>query len=87
ENRWGLRVASAAEVEAAHQAAMAQQQDWEIRQVLPLARDARGASSFALQDLDGNWWEIYHRPGQLYDALFDDMGTSGTKALAQWNLD
>lgn len=70
ENRWGLRVATAGEVDAAHAAALAQRQDWDIRQVLPVERKD-GARSFCLQDLDGNWWEIYHRPGRLYDALFD----------------
>lgn len=71
ENRWGLRVATPGEVDAAHAAALAQQAEWEIRQVLPVERQAGGARSFALQDLDGNWWEIYHRPGRLYDAVFD----------------
>ena len=27
--------------------------------------------AFNLQDLDGNWWEIYHRPGHLYDDIFE----------------
>jgi catechol 2,3-dioxygenase-like lactoylglutathione lyase family enzyme len=71
ENRWGLRVASAGEVEAAYRAAQAQQAEWGIQQVLPVeAKD--GAASFCLQDLDGNWWEIYYRSGKLYDALFEE---------------
>jgi len=69
ENRWALQVASAAEVEAAHAAALAGQEEWEIGQVLPVRQDGE-AHSFCLQDLDGNWWEIYHRPGHLYDDLF-----------------
>ncbi len=34
-------------------------------------RDDGDTRAFALQDLDGNWWEIYHRPAHLYDALFE----------------
>jgi len=69
ENRWGLRVATAAEVDAAHEAALAQQKEWEIQQVLPV-REEGGSRSFALQDIDGNWWEIFHRPGELYEDVF-----------------
>jgi catechol 2,3-dioxygenase-like lactoylglutathione lyase family enzyme len=71
ENRWGLRVATAAEVDAARAAALAGQGEWEIREVLPI-RDEDGMRSFCLQDLDGNWWEIYHRPAERYDDLFED---------------
>lgn len=69
ENRWGLRVAAAAEVDAAHKAALAQQTDWEIQQVLPVHSEG-DRRAFALQDLDGNWWEIFHQPGRLYDEIF-----------------
>lgn len=70
ENRWALKVATAAEVDAAHAAALAQQDEWEIRQVLPV--EAAGETrSFSLQDRDGNWWEIFHRPAHLYDDVFD----------------
>jgi catechol 2,3-dioxygenase-like lactoylglutathione lyase family enzyme len=69
ENRWGLRVASAAEVDAAHRAALAQQQEWEIKEVLPIEGEGE-ARGFCLQDLDGNWWEIFYRPGHLYDDVF-----------------
>ena len=69
ENRWALAVATAAEVDAAHAAAVAQQAEWEIEQVSPL-RVEGDMRSFCLQDLDGNWWEIFHRPGRLYDDVF-----------------
>ncbi len=71
ENRWALAVASAAEVDAAHQAAVAQQAEWDIRQVLPVTDDG-DQRGFCLQDLDGNWWEIYHRARPLYDDVFGD---------------
>ncbi|MDB5410978.1 MAG: hypothetical protein JWL84_5890 [Rhodospirillales bacterium] len=68
--RFGLLVGSAEEVDRAHAAAVEQQQQWEIREVRPVevAGDTR---SFHLRDLDGNWWEIYHRPGHLYDDAFE----------------
>ena len=67
--RFGLLVGTPEEVDAAHKAALDQQEKWDIREVRPVevSGDAR---AFSLQDLDGNWWEIYHRPGHLYDDLF-----------------
>lgn len=67
--RFGLLVRSPEEVEQAHAAAVAQQRHWEIREIQPVVRNG-DAIAFRLQDLDGNWWEIYHRPGRLYDDLF-----------------
>jgi catechol 2,3-dioxygenase-like lactoylglutathione lyase family enzyme len=78
ENRWGLRVATAHEVDAAHAAALAGQAEWEIRAVQPVAVED-GTRSFCLQDLDGNWWEIYHRPAALYDDVFDRGITPTTR--------
>lgn len=69
ENRWGLRLGSRGEVEAAHAAAHAQQAQWDIRKILPLQIDANGVS-FCMQDLDGNWWEIGWRAADYYDQLF-----------------
>jgi catechol 2,3-dioxygenase-like lactoylglutathione lyase family enzyme len=71
ENRWALRVATQEEVDAAHDAALAQRDEWDIQEVLPVATE-RGQRSFCLQDLDGNWWEIYHRDTPLYDDVFAD---------------
>jgi hypothetical protein len=46
------------------------QERWEIREIRPV-RVEGGTRAFWLQDLDGNWWEIYHRAGHLYDDLFE----------------
>jgi len=67
--RFALLVATPEEVDAAHAAALDQQDKWEIREVTPVEDDG-DTRAFTLQDLDGNWWEIYHRPGHLYDDLF-----------------
>ncbi len=68
--RFGLLVASAEEVDRAHASALAQQQKWEIREIRPVSAEG-DTRAFWLQDLDGNWWEIYHRPGHLYDDVFE----------------
>lgn len=68
--RFGLLVESPGEVDEAHAAAVEQQEQWDIREIRPVTIED-GTRSFRLQDLDGNWWEIYHRPGHLYDDLFD----------------
>jgi catechol 2,3-dioxygenase-like lactoylglutathione lyase family enzyme len=67
--RFGLLVATPDEVDAAHDAACDQQARWDIQEVRPVETEG-DTRRFALQDLDGNWWEIYHRPGHLYDDLF-----------------
>lgn len=67
--RFGLLVARPEEVDAAHDAALAGQADWDIQAVRPVVAEGE-TRSFRLQDRDGNWWEIYHRPGHLYDDLF-----------------
>jgi len=67
--RFALLVGSAAEVAAAHAAAAAQKDIWEIREVKGVTRDG-DTVSFKLRDLNGVWWEIYHRPGVLYDDVF-----------------
>jgi catechol 2,3-dioxygenase-like lactoylglutathione lyase family enzyme len=68
--RFGLLVATPGEVDAAHEAAVAQQAQWDIHEIHAVQVDG-DTRSFALQDLDGNWWEIYHRPGHLYDDMFE----------------
>ena len=67
--RFALLVKTPEEVDAAHGAAVTQRDKWEIREIRPVETDG-DTRSFRLQDLDGNWWEIYHRPGHLYDDLF-----------------
>ena len=68
--RFGLLVETPGEVDAAHHAAIEQREKWQILEIQPVqvVGDTR---AFSLQDLDGNWWEIYHRPGPLYDDLFE----------------
>jgi len=68
--RFGLLVATPEEVDAAHAAALDQREKWEIREIGPVEDDG-DTRAFRLQDLDGNWWEIYYRPGHLYDDLFE----------------
>ena len=68
--RFGLLVQTPQEVDAAHAAAIDQQNKWEIREIRDVIDDG-DSRAFWLQDLDGNWWEIYHRPGHLYDDLFE----------------
>ena len=68
--RFGLLVETREAVEAAHAAALDQQEKWEIQNITPI-QSIDGTRAFSLRDLDGNWWEIYHRPGHLYDDLFE----------------
>lgn len=67
--RFALLVATPEEVDTAHSAAVAQKDKWDIREIRAIEDDG-DTRSFALQDYDGTWWEIYHRPGHLYDDLF-----------------
>lgn len=67
--RFALAVATPGEVETAHRAAIEQKDKWEIREVRDVARDGETVS-FNLRDLNGVWWEIYYRPGRLYDDVF-----------------
>jgi catechol 2,3-dioxygenase-like lactoylglutathione lyase family enzyme len=57
ENRFCLRVETAAEVDAAREAALRAQPEHRIREIGPLG-ESGGIRSFVLRDLDGNWWEI-----------------------------
>jgi hypothetical protein len=67
--RFGLLVGTPDEVDAAHEAAVVQREKWEIQEIRPVCVEG-DTRAFRLQDVDGNWWEIYHRPGHLYDDLF-----------------
>jgi len=72
--RFGLLVATPGEVDAAHAAALEQREKWDIREIRPVEVSAETVGetrAFRLRDRDGNWWEIYHRPGRLYDDLFE----------------
>lgn len=67
--RWCLDMATSDEVDQAHEAAHRLQQEYGIREIQEIKEGLLGRS-FCLEDLDGNWWEIAHRPGHLFDAFF-----------------
>jgi catechol 2,3-dioxygenase-like lactoylglutathione lyase family enzyme len=70
DNHFKLAVASAAEVDAAREAALRVANLYGIRRVEAVGeRDGRRA--FRLQDLNFTWWEIVHRSLADYDAIFD----------------
>ena len=66
---WGIDVASSAEVDRVHAYAAANKESLGLRTVRK-PRMQHGTYSFYLQDFDFNWWEICHRPGRLFDAVF-----------------
>jgi catechol 2,3-dioxygenase-like lactoylglutathione lyase family enzyme len=68
--RFSLLVETLEEVDAAHAAAVEQREKWDILEIRPIAV-SDGTRAFSLRDFNGNWWEIYHRPGHLYDDLFE----------------
>ena len=69
ENRFCLRVDTAAEVDAARAAALAVQDDHRIREIGPIDEHA-GVRSFVMRDRDGNWWEISNVTSAYYDEVF-----------------
>ena len=79
--RFALLVQTPEEVDAAHKAAVEQKDKWDIRVIRDIEDDG-DTRAFALQDYDGNWWEIYHRPGHLYDDLFEKQDTAASAPLA-----
>ena len=70
--RFALLVGTAQEVDQAHAAAVAEKDKWEILEIQSI-RQEDTTRSFQLRDFNGNWWEIYHRPGHLYDDVFDEV--------------
>jgi catechol 2,3-dioxygenase-like lactoylglutathione lyase family enzyme len=69
ENRFCLRVDTAAEVDAARVGALAARDDHHIREIGPID-EHDGVRSFVLNDRDGNWWEISNVTGAYYDEVF-----------------
>jgi catechol-2,3-dioxygenase len=69
ENRFALRVATAAEVDAAREAALASREKYDIREITEIT-EANGIRSFCLWDLDGTWWEITNATAAYYDDVF-----------------
>lgn len=78
--RFGLLVSTPQEVDAAYKAAVEQRERWDIREVRAVTDDG-DTRSFVLQDFDGNWWEVYYRPGHLYDDLFDKKAAVANPSL------
>jgi catechol-2,3-dioxygenase len=68
-NRFVLSVATAAEVDAAHAAALAGKDEYGVKQVLDI-ETANGLRSFKLLDLNNTWWEISNVAQAHYDEIF-----------------
>jgi len=69
-NHNGLDASNKAAVDAAHAAAVAQQEKWGIKKVTrPL--DQHGTYCFFLCDHDDNWWEILTNPPGGYSWIFE----------------
>ena len=72
QNHFKLSVASDAEVDAAHGAALAYKDDYRIKRVLDV-ETVNGHRSFKLLDLNNTCWEI----GTLTQSYFDDVFSKG----------
>lgn len=70
ENRFCLRVDTAAEVDAAHDAAVRAKDAHQIREIGEV-EERDGVRSFTLRDRDANWWEISNTPASVYDEAFE----------------
>lgn len=70
ENRFRLAVASAGEVDAAHDAAKKHTADYAIKKVTDVTQSG-GLRAFTLQDLNHVWWEIAHVDRAHYDRVFE----------------
>lgn len=69
DNRFCLRVETAEEVMAAHDAAEWAKTEHRIREIGPV-EDRDGVRSFTLCDRDCNWWEISNVSSTRYDEAF-----------------
>jgi len=69
ENRFCLRVDTAAEVDAARAAALRAQAEHAIAQIDEITVDG-DVRSFTVCDRDGNWWEISNVSAAYYDDVF-----------------
>lgn len=70
QNHFKLSVASDAEVDAAHAAALRLKDDFGIKQVQGIGQ-ANGHRAFKLLDLNNTWWEISTVAQRDYDAMFE----------------
>ena len=69
DNHFKLSVASAADVDSAHAAALAHKDEYGIKKVLDV-ESAEGHRSFKLLDLNNTWWEITTVSQAWYDDVF-----------------
>ena len=69
DNHFKLAVDSAADVDAAHAAAVKHRDDFGILQVLDVEERA-GVRAFKLQDMNKTWWEIANLNQAHFEALF-----------------
>jgi catechol 2,3-dioxygenase-like lactoylglutathione lyase family enzyme len=69
QNHFKLSVASDAEVDAAHSAALARGSEYGIKRVLDVETSG-GHRSFKLLDLNNTWWEISTVSQAYYDDVF-----------------
>jgi len=70
QNHFKLSVRTAAEVDDAHEAALAQRDEFGIREITEV-RDDGPFRAFRLLDHDGSWWEITNLNQAHYDMLFE----------------
>ncbi len=70
DNLFKLAVATAAEVDQAHDAAVRLKDQFGIRKV-DAVKETKGMRTFRLQDLNSTWWEIANMSLAHYDDLFD----------------
>jgi catechol-2,3-dioxygenase len=76
ENRFCLRVTSAADVDTARDTALRLRAEHKIREISPIEVNG-DVRSFTLRDLDANWWEISNTSGAIYDEAFARGDVSG----------
>jgi catechol 2,3-dioxygenase-like lactoylglutathione lyase family enzyme len=76
ENRFCLRVETAAEVDAAHATALAARDEHGIAEIGDV-REENGIRSFVLRDGDGTWWEVSNVQAAAYDEAFLRGDVSG----------
>ncbi len=69
-SHFGLDFGTREEVDAAHEIAVAQQANYNIRKITRPV-DQHGTYSFYVIDFDGNWWEILTNPVDGYSYVFE----------------
>jgi catechol 2,3-dioxygenase-like lactoylglutathione lyase family enzyme len=76
--RWCLDLATPEVVDEARQRAIDRGQDYGVQEIGPV-EEADGVRSFVLRDLDGNWWELAHRPEDYFERKFAAPGDGRTE--------